>query len=132
MLFGTPQFIDVEDKIVGPFTGKALLWMFVLGVFLMILWNLLTVGIFLVVAIPSGLFFLALAFYRPYNQPLINFIFSAGMFFFRPKIYIWKKEGREVRKNEIKTAIKNKDNQDKKEINQKKIEQLAAILDKRK
>ncbi|MCK9378773.1 MAG: hypothetical protein M0P97_01350 [Candidatus Moranbacteria bacterium] len=131
MLFGTPQFIDVEDKIVGPFTGKALLWMFILGVILLILWNAVTSGVFFAIAIPLGLFFVALAFYRPYNQPLINFIFSAGMFFFRPKVYVWKKEGRDARKIAPSAVTKEKTVQAKKEISQERIKELAGILDRR-
>ncbi|HBO16630.1 MAG: hypothetical protein UR69_C0002G0043 [Candidatus Moranbacteria bacterium GW2011_GWE2_35_2-] len=131
MLFGTPQFIDVEDKIVGPFTGKALLWMFILGAILLILWNIVSTGVFFVVAIPLGLFFLALAFYRPYNQPFANFILSAGFFFFRPKVYIWKKEGRIIKRSVQEDILKTKAPKEKKEINQEKIKKLAEILDKR-
>lgn len=131
MLFGTPQFIDVEDKIVGPFTGKALLWMFILGVILLILWNTVSNGVFFVMAIPLILIFLALAFYRPYNQPLGNFILSAGFFFFRPKVYVWKKEGRIVKRNVQDNISKTEAPKEKKEINQERIKQLADILDKR-
>ncbi len=131
MLFGTPQFIDVEDKIVGPFTGKALLWMFILGVILLILWNVVTQGVFFAIAIPLALFFLALAFYRPYNQSLITFIFSAGMFFFRPKVYVWKKEGRKAQKSAPKEVSKSGPAPEKKEINQDRIRELASILDRK-
>ena len=39
MLFNVPQYIDVEDKIVGPLTGKQLLWMIGMGIMLLVLWN---------------------------------------------------------------------------------------------
>ncbi len=91
MLFNVPQYIDVEDKVAGPLTAKQLLWMFGMGAVLLVLWNMLEKGAFFVSAAPVIAIFLALAFYRPCNQPLIKFIFSGVMFLFSPKVYFWKR-----------------------------------------
>ena len=91
MLFNVPQFIDIEDKIVGPLTAKQLGWLGIAGVLLLILWSTLTFSTFLPIAVIVIAIFGALAFYRPYNQPLINFLMSGFGYFANPKIYVWKR-----------------------------------------
>src|SRR3989339_1632166 len=91
MLFNVPQFIDIEDKIVGPLTAKQLGWLGIAGVLLLIFWSTLVFSTFLPVAVITVGIFGALAFYRPYNQPLLNFLMSGVNFFLKPKMYVWKR-----------------------------------------
>jgi hypothetical protein len=131
MLFNIPQYIDVEDKIAGPFTAKQLLWMFGLGATLLVLWNILEKGAFFVAAIPVAVIFMAFAFYRPYSQPLIKFIGSAIVFVIKPKVYSWKRivsPGQERNRNqeEKKRGIPIKR---KEALSADKIEALAKMLD---
>lgn len=91
MLFNVPQYIDVEDKVAGPLTAKQLLWMIGMGAALMFLWSIFDTGAFFVSAIPVICVFVALAFYRPYNQPLITFIGHGILFIVRPKVYVWNR-----------------------------------------
>ena len=97
MLFNVPQYIDVEDKVVGPLTVKQLLWMIAAGMLTLILWAVLPKALFFILAIPEILLFLALAFYRPYGQPLIGMIFSGVMFLFGPKVYVWKRTPQKIK-----------------------------------
>lgn len=91
MLINVPQYIDVEDKIVGPLTAKQLGWVIALGVVLLILWNILPAVVFFIIAVPLTLLILAMAFYRPYGQPMGSFVLFGIMYFFKPKLYIWKR-----------------------------------------
>ena len=91
MLFNVPQYIDVEDKIAGPLTAKQLLWMIGMGAMLMFMWSIFDKALFFILAIPVICLFVAFAFYRPYNQPLVSFIGSAIMYMVRPKIYVWNR-----------------------------------------
>lgn len=131
MLFNVPQYIDVEDKIAGPFTAKQLLWMFGMGAVILVLWNTLEKTAFFIAAVPVALIFIALAFYRPYNQPLIKFIIFGILFLFSPKIYTWKRmpkkmpssrAGRETEPDTAKKATENK-------LSLNDIESLAKVLD---
>jgi hypothetical protein len=111
MLFNVPQYIDVEDKIAGPFTGKQLLWMFGMGAVLLVLWTTIDKTSFFVAAIFVVPIFVALAFWRPYGQPLIKFIYFSFAFMFRPKMYIWKRvaekgKNANLKKERIPTVIK--------------------------
>ena len=97
MLFGVPQNIDIEDKIVGPLTGKQLLWMFAMGAVLLILYNTLAIGAFYASALPVAGLFCALAFYKPYGQTMLSFLIYSVYFLFRPKLYVWRREQPRIR-----------------------------------
>ena len=92
MQFKVPQFLDIEDKIFGPFTFREFVYLaggaglcFVLYKLLGLVW-----GSIPILAVAG--FSLALTFYRPNDKPFIN-MFQAGMtFLLQSKLYIWKKE----------------------------------------
>ncbi len=101
MRYQVPQFIEVEDKIFGPFTFKQFIFMaggaglcFIAYRSLPLLWAIL-------IMIPAGGFAAALAFYRPNNRPFINTIESAFNYFITQKLYIWRKIDKKI---EPKTA----------------------------
>ncbi len=87
-----PKFIDIEDKIVGPLTLKQFLYFLAGGIFIFIIWFVVKLGAFIIIAILTAVLCLALAFYRPYGQPLIKAIRNMFVFFIKPKLYIWKKD----------------------------------------
>jgi hypothetical protein len=91
MLINVPQYIDVEDKIAGPLTAKQLGWLIGLGIILLILWNVVPAPVFFIIGLPIAILFVALAFFKPYGQPLGSFFIFGIMYFFRPKVYIWKR-----------------------------------------
>lgn len=130
MMFNVPQFIDIEDKIVGPLTAKQLGWMAAAGVVLLIAWGLLDTPAFWLVAIVTVGIFGALAFYKPYNQPLSKFIMSSFSYTTKPKVYVWKRDFSEVKavkkaptKKKTAPVIK------KKTLNDDKIKEISQMLD---
>lgn len=129
MLFNVPQFIDMEDKIIGPLTAKQLGWLAGGGVLLFVLWNMLDKSAFIVAAIIVGAIFGGLAFYRPYNQPLIKFILSAAYFTIRPKIYVWIRKYDNISIRKPKTTPKKEKVFQKKTIDNKRIKELTKVLD---
>jgi len=130
MLFNIPQFIDKEDKIVGPLTAKQLGWLAGAGVVLMVLWNILDQATFIISSIPISAFFGLMAFYRPQGQPLINFLLSSIYFSFRPKMYLWKRiESKESGKKENLQNIHIV--KAKKTITAKKVAEVTKLLDQK-
>lgn len=130
MLFNIPQFIDKEDKIVGPFTAKQLGWMFGGGAVLLVLWGILDTTAFFIAAVPVCAIVAALAFYHPNGQPLISFIFSSITFVFHPKVYIWRR----VPEKEIKKKIDKKKIEivrTQKDVSANKMEEISKLLDRR-
>ena len=127
MLISVPQNIDVEDKIVGPLTAKQLGWVAALGVILLIMWNMTAKPVFFIVGFPLSVLFIALAFYRPYGQPLINFIIFGIMYFFRPKVYFWKRTPQKDVSEQKKQVAEN--HLVKKQITPESLRELAVLLD---
>ena len=128
MLISVPQYIDIEDKIVGPLTAKQLGWLIAMGIILIIMWSTLSKPMFFILGIPTALLFIALAFYKPYGVPMGNFIIFGIMYFFRPKIYFWKrtsqKEVHVVQKNKV---VEN--NYKNKKLTAESIRELSQLLD---
>jgi PrgI family protein len=91
MMTSVPQFIDVEDKVAGPFSWRQLGWMLGMGAVLFLLYTVLSRGFFFVAAVPVIMFFVALAFYRPHGMTLPRFIFYTLLFLFRPKTIVWER-----------------------------------------
>lgn len=131
MLFNVPQYIDVEDKVAGPLTAKQLLWMIGMGAVLMVLWGMFESGTFYALAVPVVCAFVALAFYRPYNQPLIVFIGSAILFIVRPKVYVWNRPAR-VEPKVKEEKIEERPKTEAKNVTAEELSRLAKIVDGRK
>lgn len=97
MRFSVPQFIEIEDKIFGPFTFKQFIYLaggagmcFLIYSFISPLSSFLAILLIL----PVGGFALALAFYKVNEKPFIGVVESAFHYFSRDKLYIWKKESK--------------------------------------
>lgn len=130
MHYNVPQFIDIEDRIVGPLTTKQLLWLFGMAAVLFLLWLSFENKInFFLVGIPTSALFVALAFYRPYGQPLSKFIASMFLFFIRPKIYMWKRDGKQVDEKQVYKRDIIKKIASKKMPKQKEVFDISKILD---
>ncbi|MDR3519782.1 MAG: PrgI family protein [Candidatus Pacebacteria bacterium] len=91
MQFKVPQFLDIEDKIFGPFTFKEFAYLAGgAGIcFVLFKWLGLLVGA-IPILIMAGIS-AALTFYRPNGKPLIFTLESGFKFFAKDRLYIWKK-----------------------------------------
>ncbi|HBD24708.1 MAG: hypothetical protein A2566_03215 [Candidatus Zambryskibacteria bacterium RIFOXYD1_FULL_40_13] len=92
MRYQVPQFIEIEDKIIGPLTLKQFVYLvggagmsFIMYNFLPLIVALLLIAIIIPIS-------LALAFYKINNKPFIDFMESAFAFYTKQNLYIWKKE----------------------------------------
>lgn len=107
MRFQIPQFIDVEDRILGPFTLKQFIYL--AGGASVALVGVTLFGKFwgLVLSSPIVILAVALAFYKVNNRPFINAIESAFKYFAKDKLYIWhKREPEEDKNKESKSETK--------------------------
>ena len=128
MMFNVPQYVDVEDKVAGPLTAKQLMWLFGMGAMLLVLWNFFPPGSFFVVALPTIVLFVGLAFYRPHGMSLIGFIGHSIFFLFRPKVYMWDRP-QEIfsQREKIKEEVKN--DQVSEAPTPDRVAELSRILD---
>lgn len=94
MQFPVPQFIDTEDKVVGPFTLRQFMYIaigsgacFVLF-FLLQTWLWFLISLF-ILAIAAGL-----AFAKIEGRPLAQVITSAFAYYWNPQTYVWQTENK--------------------------------------
>lgn len=92
MQFQVPQFVDIEDKIIGPLTLKQFLYLMGGLAALAFLWFYLKLGLFIIIAIPVALLSLTLAFYKINGRPFIYFLGAFVIYMVKPKLYLWKKD----------------------------------------
>ena len=91
MHFQVPQFIDIEDKVIGPLTVRQFLYLVVAGVVLFVLFKLVNFSVFIILSIPVIVLTYALAFVKVHNKPFINVIGDFIGFLKKPDFYVWKK-----------------------------------------
>lgn len=92
MQFQVPQYIEVEDKIFGPFTIKQFVYLAGGGAMCFILIRLLPTFLGIFLSIPIAAFAVALAFYKVNNKPFIEVVEHAFSYALKDKLYIWKKQ----------------------------------------
>lgn len=93
MRFQVPQFIEVEDKIFGPLTLKQFIYMvgggglsFMIYVFLdSLILSFIPIAIIMSVSA-------TLAFFKINNKPFVEVVEAAFHYYIGNKLYIWKKE----------------------------------------
>lgn len=103
MRFQVPQFIDVEDKIFGPFTFKQFIYMAGGVGICVVLFTLLPKFFAFILSIPVAAFSLALAFYKVNSKPFVDVVESFFTYQFGSKLYIWKKEERQPMRGNAQT-----------------------------
>jgi len=92
MKFQVPQFVELETKIVGPFTLKQFLWV-AAGGSTLILFYILFEGLwFFIFAIPILIIFGGLAFLKIEGIPLLNYVSYMFSYILNPRKYTFKKE----------------------------------------
>jgi len=99
MRFEVPQFIEIEDKIFGPFTWKQFIYLIGgvgLGVVLLLTAPFI---VFVLIGIPAAALAALLAFYPVNNRPFSTFLESMVSFYNNSRVYHWKKKSTIVYKN---------------------------------
>lgn len=91
MRFEVPQFIDIEDKIFGPFTWKQFVYLLGGGGATFILFITLPFVLFVVAAAPVIALSVALAFYEVNNRPFVVLLEAFVGYFTGARLYLWKK-----------------------------------------
>lgn len=90
MQFKVPQFIDVEDKLFGPFTFHQFAYLAGGAGLIFVIYKLLglLIGIFLI--IPVGILTFLLVFYKINGKPFIFYLEAGISYAISSKLYIWK------------------------------------------
>jgi hypothetical protein len=92
MQYQVPQFIDVEDKIFGPFTFKQFVYVAGGVGMCVIAFVYLPLLFAIIVSLPIAGIAGALAFYKVNGKPFIETVEAGFDYFLGGKLYLWKKE----------------------------------------
>lgn len=89
--FPVPQFIDVEDKIIGPITTRQFVLMLVCGLLGFLFFQLFTFMIFVIVTICDIIIFVSLAFVKINGRPVHYFLLNIVQTLKKPGLRVWNK-----------------------------------------
>ncbi|MBK5215237.1 MAG: PrgI family protein [Candidatus Pacebacteria bacterium] len=90
MQFKVPQFIDVEDKLFGPFTFRQFIYLIGGAGIVFVLYKIfpLWIGIFFI--IPFAVLTFLLVFYKINEKPFIFYLEAGLNYLVSSKLYIWR------------------------------------------
>lgn len=91
MKYQVPQFIEIEDKIFGPFTFKQFIYLAGGAGICFMAYKLLPLIYGIFIMLPAVAVSASLAFYKPNNRPLIDMVEAAFNYIITSKLYIWRK-----------------------------------------
>jgi hypothetical protein len=106
MQFRVPQFIDVEDKLFGPFTFSQFAYLVGGSGLIFIIYKILPLWIGVFFIIPVAILTALLVFYRINNKPFIYYLEASITYLLSNKLYIWKQRIVKVDKNTENEEIK--------------------------
>jgi len=92
MDYQVPQFIEVEDKIIGPFTLRQFIYLAGGGGLIAIFLLYLPLFIGILLSIPVGALAGALAFYKVNNKTFVEMLEAGFKYYTGGRLYLWKKD----------------------------------------
>lgn len=92
MRFEVPQFIEIEDKIVGPLTWRQFIYVAGgVGISVILFLSISSFLLSVIFIIPVIALSSALAFHRVNNRPFSIFLEALVNYMTKNKLYLWKK-----------------------------------------
>lgn len=99
--FQVPQFIETEDKIIGPLTLKQFLYLAAAAAVSFLSFFVLKTFLWVIVTAIVGIIAAAFAFIKYNGRPLVTIVFSAFKFMWNPKKYLWQREEKKIKTPEM-------------------------------
>lgn len=92
MEYQVPQFIEVEDKIFGPFTLKQFIYLAGGAGLCAIILLYLPLVFAVILALPVAGFAAALAFYKINGKDFVQILESGFNYYIGRRLYLWRRE----------------------------------------
>jgi len=129
MRFQVPQFIEIEDKIFGPFTFKQFIYLLGGAGGAYVLTKVLPIFIAIPLVLVIVPLALALTFYKVNSRPFADVLQSSLVFFFKKKLFIWKQRAPEKAKT-LPSGVKKEETVDNlPRLTESKLSDLSWSLD---
>lgn len=131
MRFEVPQFINVEDKLFGPFTFKQSIYLVGGGGIIFLIYRLLPTFVVVILGIPIAAFTLALVFYKPNGRPFIRMVESYLIYAFSQKFYLWRRRTEKQKESQVKALPETPElvNTNQQRLHEQRVSDLAWSLD---
>lgn len=134
-----PQNIDVEDKILGPFTLKQFLYIMAGGISIYILFNIFAATnflLFIAISVPIAIATLALVFVKVNERPFIDFFFYFTEYLRDPKQKKWIKSAK-IKEFKVTARVSEEEKQKQQELAKlsrrgiaiSQLSQMSIVLD---
>lgn len=91
--YQVPQFVDVEDRIIGPLTIKQFLMFVMNAMIVATLYLALPLPATIVLGVPITAFFGLLAFFKVSGRSFVWFLYAFVRFLFTGKLFLWDRRG---------------------------------------
>ena len=134
MQYNIPQFVDVEDKIIGPLTLKQFLILVGGGLVIFFYWSLFKVSLtFFVFTLPTVGLFAMLAFGKFNGRPMMINIAGLIKYFATPKYRIFMRTGETITtvKQKVSKPVAEAAPTESRESRMSKLKSLAYLLDQK-
>jgi len=90
MQFKVPQFIDVEDKLFGPFTFHQFAYLIGGAGIIFVIYKMMGLLFGILLIIPVAILTFLLVFYKMNGKPFVFYLEAGLSYFVSSKLYIWK------------------------------------------
>ncbi len=128
--FTVPQFLDVEDKIIGPITTRQFLIMLVGTIAVAAFWNLFDFSLFVTLTIIDALICFILGFIKINGRPFHFFILNFIQTIKKHRLRVWQ-QGTTQYIGDEEVEIRQVENIPTKNVNLKssRLNQMSLIVD---
>lgn len=132
MQYSVPQFVDVEDKIIGPLGLKQFIILIFGGLVSLFYWSLFKLGaVFFLLSIPTMLVFLYFAFGKFNGRPIMTSLFGLTEFFLTPRVRVFRRTGERPLAIVQKVTAKDQPEHLTPEAATSRLKRLAYLLDQK-
>ena len=90
MQFQVPQFIDIEDKIVGPFSLKQFGYIAAAALLIFVFFFMFKTALWVGISIPIALVAASFALIKYNGRPLPYLALSIARYLWQPRFYLWE------------------------------------------
>ncbi len=101
MEYQVPQFIEVEDKIIGPLTLKQFIYIAGASGLCIVFFVYLPIIVALLLAAPVAGLAAALSFYKMNGKPFIEVLEAGFSYYTRGKLFLWKHQDQKVQEESV-------------------------------
>ena len=127
--FQVPQFIDIEDKIIGPLSLRQFLILVGTAALVFLTFKVLEVWLWIIVGGLIGALGIALAFLKINGQNFSRVAVNFLRYMINPRLYVWQRSGENKVLIKQQPKIIKKEETEKKRLSPSELGEMAKKLD---